>query len=465
MKYIHTFLLAGLVLLASGINAQYNNFKVPPYEKFVLKNGLTVYLMEQHEVPMINVSAIFPAGAIYDGSQSGLASLTALALRHGTKNMSKVKMDEELDFIGASLSTFASKESSGLSARFATKDREKMLNMIRDVLTMPSFDTTEFSKEKQRILVGLEQVKESPRSVIGDYFNQLIYAGHVYANPVSGRIATVRQLTPQDVRKFYQSHYMPNGSAIAIVGDFNSREMKAKLTSLFSSWNKGTAPANVAAQSPTKPKEAQVMLVNKDDARETTFYIGGPGVPRNHPDYVAIEVVNTVLGGRFTSWLNEELRINTGLTYGAGSSFSPLKNAGSFYVSTFTATKNTEAAMDKTMEVLKRLHDKGIDEKTLTSARNYVKGQFPPRYETSGQLANLLTTMYWYGFNESFINNFQKNVDGLTVDKAKEIVAKYFPRENLQFIMVGKAEEVRKIAAKYGKVTEVQIREDNLKTF
>jgi predicted Zn-dependent peptidase len=379
--------------------------------------------------------------------------------------MSNSKMEEELDFIGASLNTYASKESSGLSSRFASKDRDKVLAIIKDVLTAPLFDATEFDKEKQRVMVGLEQAKESPGAVIGNYFNQVIYGDHPYSNPNNGRISTTGKLTPEDAKKFYQSHYIPNGSAIAVVGDFNPKEMKTKLTALFGSWAKGTPPADIAKKEVAKPTTNAVLLINKDDARETTFYIGGPGISRSNPDYVAIDVINTVLGGRFTSWLNDELRVNTGLTYGAGSGFTPLKNAGTFRISTFTATKNTEAAIDKTLEVVNRLHTKGIDEKTLTSAKNYVKGQFPPNYETASDLAGLLTTMYWYGFNESFINNLEKNVDELTVDKAKQIVAKYFPKDNLQFIMVGKAEEIRKIAAKYGKVTEVQIKEDNLKAF
>ena len=463
MKRLKSFLfIVAATVLHLAVTAQSVQFKLPKYEKFTLKNGLTVYLMEQHEVPMVNVSVILPAGAIYDGQQYGLASLTATALKHGTKSMSKSVLEEELDFIGASLNTYASKESAGLSAKFAAKDADKVLSIVRDVLISPVFDAREFEKEKQRTLVGLEQAKESPRSVIDDYYSGMLYAGHVYSNPVSGRISTVGKITVEDVKKFYNSFYMPNGAAIAVVGDFNPKDMKAKLTSLFSNWAKGAAPSDVANKPVTNPIGAQVLLVNKDDARETTFYIGGPGIKRSNPDYVAVEVINTILGGRFTSWLNDELRVNTGLTYGARSNFSPLKNAGTFQISTFTATKNTEAAMDKALEVYNRLHTKGIDEATLTSAKNYVKGQFPPRYETSGQLASLLTQMFWYGFDESFINNFQKTVDELTADKAKEIVAKYFPKNNLQFVMVGKAEEVRKIAAKYGKVTEVQIKDDGV---
>lgn len=450
-------LLAGLMLCSSAyLFAQ--SFKLPAYQKFTLKNGLTVYLMEQHEVPMISVSAILPAGAIFDGDKAGLAALSAAALQHGTKSFSKQELDREIDFIGANINSYANKEYAGLTSSFASKDADKMLGILTEVLTSPRFDTSEFSKEKRRALIRLEQQKESPRSVIGSYFDQFLFGDHVYANIISGTLATVEPLATDDIRTFYQRYYIPNGSAIAIAGDFDSKEMKALVTKLLSGWKKGTAVKETGATAPiAKPGTNRVLLVNKNDARETTFSIGAPGISRNNPDYIAIDVVNTLFGGRFTSMLNDELRVNTGLTYGARSNFSTLKYGGSFAISTFTATENTEAAIDKSLEVLNRLHTKGIDEQSLTSAKNYVKGQFPPAYETSRQLASLLTQMFWYGFNESFINNFQANVDGLTLEKAKQIIQTYFPKDKLQFVLVGKSSEIKKIAEKYGPVTEVQI--------
>lgn len=465
-KLINIFSAFFCSILFTAINAQSESFKLPVYEKFTLKNGLAIYLMEQHEVPMINVSVIIPAGAIYDGDKNGLASLTANGLMYGTKNYSKQKIEEELDFIGANINSGASKESASLSAKFASKDADKVLAIIQEVLISPVFNKEDFDKEKKRILVNLEQAKESPRNVIGNYFDKMFYGDHVYGNPVSGKISTVSLLTDEDLKSFYASNYIPNGTAIAVVGDFNNKEMKARLIQLFNGWQKGKKQSvNLASNAVKKQSGAKVLLVNKEDARETTFYIGAAGVERKNPDFVAIEVVNTILGGRFTSWLNDELRVNTGLTYGARSTFSSLKNAGTFYVSTFTANKNTEAAIDKTLEVLQKPHTLGIDEATLTSAKNYVKGQFPPRYETSGQLAGFLTQMFWYGFDESFINNFQKNVDGLTTEKTKEIIAKYFPKDKLQFVLFGKSSEIKKIAEKYGPVTEVQIKEEIKKAF
>jgi len=464
MKYkIKNILVAFLSVMAVGTTGIAQTkaaaFKVPAYEKFTLPNGLTVYLMEQHEVPAISVSAILPAGAIYDGTKSGLASLTASGLQYGTKSYSKEKIEQELDFIGASLNTYATKEAGRLSSKFASKDQDKVFPILKELLADPVFNAAEFEKEKKRVLSELERAKESPRSVIGAYWDKFMYGDHVYGNAVSGNPATVSKLQADDLKAFYKANYSPEGSAIAVVGDFETKAMKGRLTKLFSGWSKASKQQpNLAAKAVEPIKSSRVLLVNKDDARETTFLIGGPGIRRDNPDYVALEVINTVFGGRFTSWLNDELRVNSGLTYGARSSFAPLKNAGTFSISTFTASKTTEPAIDMALQVLTRLHEKGIDEETLKSAKNYVKGQFPPDYETSGQLAGLLTEMFWYGFDESFINNFEKNVDGLTTPKVKEIVQKYFPKNNLQFVLVGKAEDIKKIAEKYGPVTVKEIK-------
>ena len=460
-QYIKQKFSIALFLCAGILSTMAQGYQLPKYQQFKLPNGLTVYLMEQKEVPVISVSIVIPAGAIYDGTKAGLASLTATALKHGTISYSRAALDEALDFMGATISTYASKESSGIAAKFASKDKEKVLGMMKEVLLNPAFDATEFEKEKKKLLTSLEQQKESPRSVLPAYFDKQMFGNHVYGNIIQGKKSTVGVLTVEDVKNFYKANYLPEGSAIALVGDFNSKDMKAMLTKLFAGWKKGSNNTVSLASKPiTYPSGNSVLLINKEDARETTFYIGAPGISRNNPDYIAIDVINTLFGGRFTSMLNDELRVNTGLTYGAGSRFSPLKNGGTFSISTFTANKTTEPAIDKALEVLNNLHKKGIDEAALASAKNYVKGQFPPRYETAGQLAGLLTQMFWYGFDESFINNFEKNVDGLTLEKTKTIIATYFPKDKLQFVMVGKASEIKSIVSKYGKVTEVQIKDE-----
>lgn len=447
------------LLMVSNTIAQ--GYSLPKYSTFKLNNGLTVNLMEQHDVPLISIVAVVPAGAIYDGAQSGLASLTATALKHGTANYNRSVIDDELDFIGATINTAAYKEFTRVTADFAAKDQKKVLSIFKEILLNPTFNEEEFEKEKSRLLVRLEQQKESPKNVIGSYFDQQLYGKHVYGNINSGIKTTVEKLTVTDVKKFYEDNYTATNSAITIVGDFATADMKKSITTLLANWKKETQPKSDLANAKfEKPTSAKVLLINKADANETTFYIGGTGISRNNPDFVAIDVVNTLFGGRFTSMLNDELRVNTGLTYGARSSFNSYKNGGSFTISTFTNVKTTEAALDKAVQVLNTLHDKGINEQNLTSAKNYVKGQFPPEYETSGQLASLLSQMFWYKLDRSFIDDFEKNVDSIDLAKANKIIATYFPKDNLQFTIVGRASEIRDIVSKYGTVTEVNISDD-----
>ena len=452
----HYIVLIGVLFLTGNVLCA-QTYTFPEYTSYQLENGLTINLMEQKEVPLISISALIPAGAVNDDTKPGIAYLTSTALKHGTANYSKEDIDNTLDYLGADINTYAGKEYAGLDAGFISKDLEKVMPILAEIMTQPSFDAEELQKEKDRHLAGLERKKEQPRAVIGQFFDQLIYSDHPYGTITDGNLNSVQSISREDVQEFFNDNYHPSKAVISIVGDFDMEAMKESVKNYFGSW-KGEETESTSVESlPELPESNQVLLVNKDDATETTFYIGGRGISRNNPDYLGIMVVNTFFGGRFTSMLNDELRVNSGLTYGARSRFDTMKEGGSFYISTFTATETTEAAMDKAIEVLQKLHDQGISEQDLTSARNYVKGQFPPRFETSGQLAGLLSEMFWYGFDESFINNFNTNVDQMTTDKVKEIISTYFPKDHLKIVMVGKASEVEEIAAKYGEVSKVEI--------
>lgn len=456
MKHIFFVLFA---MISTSAMAQ-NNFKVPQYEKFKLKNGLTVFLMEQHEVPLINVSAVFDAGSIHDSERYGLASLTADALMFGTKKYTKAQIEEMTDFVGADLRTYTSKDNSGVTSSFAVKDQEKIFDIIQQVIMFPMFDVTEFNKHKQRTLLELDQQKESPRAVIGNYFNAFVFKNFPYATPGDGIKSTVEKISASDVKSFYTSNYTTGKGAIAVVGDFKTADMKKKLTALFGEWKTAESRMIKRVAPDLTFEKSRVLLVNKEDARETTFLIGGQGVDYNSADYVPIMVVNTILGGRFTSWLNDALRVNSGLTYGASSRFSRYKYAGTFAISTFTKNASTVPAIDMALNVLDSLHKIGIDETTLASAKSYVKGDFPPDYESAGALARLLTDMFVFNFDENYINTFQTKVDGLTTAQAKEIITNYFPKEKLQFVFIGKASEIKEQVKKYGEITEKEIKSD-----
>lgn len=454
MKTIYNFIALAAISFAFGANA--GKFTLPEYQTITLKNGLTLALMEQHEVPLINVDVRVKSGAI-NSKTLGLAEVTAEALMFGSDKLSKTEIEQQVDFIGANLATWSGKEQSGVSASFLAKDQQTMLPLINSVLRKPQFNQDDLAKYLPRYASQIEQQSESPKQVIGDYFNRLIYGNSPYAMQTSATKDSLKAINQAAIKAYYQQNYQPANTVVAVVGDFDSKQMQQQLTELFGSWqNTEQVAANNIKQIAANNK-AQVMLVDKNDAIETTFRIGSKGISRNNPDYVAVTVVNTILGGRFTSWLNTELRTNSGLSYGARSTFNAYKNDGSFYMSSFTKVDTTEQALDLALTTYQRLWHQGIDDKTLASAKAYIKGQFPPDYESPAQLANLLADMMVFNIDKSFINNFSENVDALTVAKAKTIINQYFPKDNLQFVLVGKADAIRDIAKKYGEVTETSI--------
>ncbi|QYJ97439.1 insulinase family protein [Shewanella alkalitolerans] len=449
--------LSGCAATTTSQTVDTGSFSMPAYEQYQLSNGMTVYLMPQTEVPLITVSAVVRAGAVKD-TTSGVANMTAKSLLLGANGKSKSDIEQMVDFLGASIAADAGKEGSFIDADFMAKDTDKMLPLVRDLLRAPDFDGGEFDKLRQREMAGLAQEKESPRVVIHRYFDKLVFGDHPYGNPASGTRDSLAELTVNQLRAFHKSYYQPQNIAISVVGDFKPGEMKARLDKLFGDWHNGEAIAkqDLAEDQPSLDA-SKVLLVNKGDAIETTFLIGGKGISRNNPDYVGLQVVNTILGGRFTSWLNDELRVNAGLTYGARSAFTPYSQGGVFRISTFTKSDTTKEAIDLALKTYSRLWQTGIDQPTLDSAKAYVKGQFPPKFETSEQLAGLLSSMYLYGFDDSFINDFQKNVDGLTLAETQRLVNSYFPQDKLQYVLIGNASKIADIAAQYGEVKQVEI--------
>jgi predicted Zn-dependent peptidase len=439
------------------------DFRLPAFDQTTLPNGLTVYLMERHEVPLIAVRAVVKAGAVNDAAQSGLSNLTGDALLLGSRQHSKAAIDDAFDFRGGRLAGGASAEQSTVQANFARGDAAVLLPLFAEVVQQPSFDSAELAKLRERKVNGLKQAKEAPRNVSGAYYRAMLFGDGAYANPPGGTVSSLSALQQADVLAFHQRYYRPDNAAIIVVGDFQPAEMRRQIETLFGAWKaEGPAP-QPQDYGRVKADKARVWLVNKPDAIETTFLIGGAGIARNDPDYVPLQVLNTILGGRFTSWLNDELRVNSGLTYGARSEFATLSQTGTFAISSFTALPKTQAALELAHKTYQRLWDKGIDQATLDSAKAYVKGQFPPRYETSEQLAGLLGDMYASQVGREQIDNFMRDVDSLTPARAKQLVDKHFPRDKLQTVLIGKAAEIRGVAAGYGEVTELDISADGFK--
>jgi predicted Zn-dependent peptidase len=459
MKKLLIVAIAALLIISTAVpvNAGNGELKLPPYKKVKLSNGMTLLLMEQHEVPVISFSFIVKAGSVADPSgKEGLAALTAELLRKGTKTRTADQLAAELDFIGGDLGARASYDYTNGTAEFIKKDINTGLNLLADVMLNPTFPQAEVTKLLKQRIDGLKAAKDQAQGVIGTYFAKYLYGDHPYGRPTQGDEKTLAGITRADVATFYQSWYAPANTTLAVAGDFHAAEMEKLITDKFGAWNtKASAPVKVPDATPFQGKK--LLLVDKPDSTQTFFMIGNTGIARNNQDRVHINVVNTLFGGRFTSMLNSELRIQTGLTYGARSTFDERKAKGPFAISTYTRNEKTEEAIDRTLAIAKRLHEKGFTEEELKSAKTYIKGVFPTSLETTDQLAATIAQLDYYGLDETDVNNLYAKIDAMTLADAQRIIKQYFPLDNLVFVLVGKASEIEKIAKKYAEKLDTKV--------
>lgn len=453
MKQRLSILLSAFVLFTSAAAIAQQpaapSLKLPPYKKIKLKNGMTIMLVERHTVPLIGLSALLRAGSVADAAgKEGTASMTSALVRKGTKKRTADQFSQELDFIGGQFGTGAAADFTSLFAQFVKKDINQGLDLFADALLNPTFPADEFTKLQKQRLDGLKSAKDRAQAVIGNYYNAFLFAGHPYGRPTDGDEKSVAGILRDDVLKFYQSYYTPANTILTVAGDFSTPEMERLLTEKFQSWPAKTSPPITLPQ-PTQFTGKKLLLVDKPDSTQTYYRIGNVGIARTNPDRVYIEVVNTLFGGRFTSMINTELRIKTGLTYGAGSSFDRRRQPGPFFISTYTKNASTTEAIDKTLEVLKQLHEKGVTEEQLKSAKAYIQGQFPPSVETASQLAGLLTELEFYGLDEHEINDLYAKINAMTLADAQRIIKQYYPTDNLVFVLIGKKAEIGDAVKKY----------------
>ncbi len=352
----------------------------------------------------------------------------------------------------------SSYDETDLSADFLSRDTDKALALMADVVLHPVFPADELAKAVAQRQERLRTEKDDAQTAVQRYFLTALYAGHPYARGYQTTTeASLGSITRDDVVGFYHRVYTPANAVIAVAGNFNSAEMEAKLRALFGAW-KGAAPAAVAVPVLKPVTGRQIVLVDKPDATQTYFIVGNVGISETDPDRGPVRVVNTLFGGRFTSMFNTELRIKSGYSYGANSSFSQLRTPGPFVMTTYTRNATTGPAIDKTLEVLTHLHEHPLTDADLLSAKNYLRGNFPTTLETTPALAQRLATDEVEGISRQQFNAELAAEQATTLAQANQVIDKDFPaNSNYVMVIVGKASEIAPLAAKYGTVTTKKI--------
>ena len=452
----------GLALVAAtaSLLAQ---VKLPPYTHDVLPNGVVLDMMPKAGVPLVRFRVLVKGGTEAEpGELAGLSSVTAQLLRKGTAKRSASQFSDELDFLGGTFQTggFGEQYSSAttINAEFLTKDLDEGLDLLSDAILNPTFSQAEVDKLIALRVDAVKSLKDNPQAAIPSYYEAFFFGPkHPFGHPADERsLARIRR---GDIVEFHKHLYCGRNLVVIVAGDFDAASAKAKIGGVFSQVDPGKA-VEWSAPSSSTPK-TRLLLVDKPDATQTYFYIGQPGIDRHNPDRVKLLILNTLFGGRFTSMLNDELRVNSGLTYGAFSAVQEYRVPGSIYISTYTKTETTGKAMDVALEILKRLSDKGISAEQLASAKAYIKGTFPPeRLETADELAATLADLELYGLGRDEVDSFFARIDAVTLDDANQTARKYFRSDRLTFVTVGNAAKIRDAVKKYSDdLTEISIKE------
>jgi zinc protease len=451
-------LLSLLLLLASVASAQ---IKMPPFERITLDNGAVILLMPKKELPLVSVRVTIKGGTESDPEGlNGIASLTADMLSRGTKTRTRDQISQQFDFLGANIQVDTNRQASFVGTEFLSKDTVKSLALLEDLLKNPTFPEDEFKKALSQRIDAAKSMKDVPQMAINSYYANFFYgAQHPYAPVGTGDEISLSKITRSALESFWKTNYVGRNMIFVASGDFDSTQMTAQLKALASGFAPGTAYTWKKTPATKPATAARLLLIDKPDSTQTYFYIGQPGIQKGNPDRTAIELVNTLFGGRFTSMLNDSLRVDSGLTYGASSRVEDDRLPGSIFITTFTKTESTEAAIDLALLQLDKLSKQGINAEQLASAKAYVKGEYPTRrLETADQLSTVLTDFELYGQNRGEVDDFISRIDSVTVEKANEIARKYYKRDNLVYVLLGNAAKIRATAGKYAKsITEVQI--------
>lgn len=412
--------------------------KVPPIERRTLSNGLRVWVVSMPEVPVVDVSLVVRSGAAADpAGKFGLAHFTAAMLDEGAGKYSALELADAIEFLGASLTTAASFDASFVRLHTMTSKLDQALPLLADVALRPTFPETELDRLRQERLTTLLQARDNPTAIAAYGFSRLLYgAEHRYGSPVIGTEAVNKAISRDDIQTFYAAHYQPANAAIVAVGDVTPASIVPKLEAAFGAWKSGPPAPKPALPSVAQPMARQVYLIDKPGAEQSVIRIGGIGVARSTPDYHAIDVLNTMLGGSFSSRLNLNLREEHGYSYGAGSSFDMRVAPGPFFA---TAGVQTDKTAESITEFFKELDGMRVpppaDE--LTRVRNLLALGFPGEFETTSAMAGKLFDLFVYDLPDTFFDEYVPKVQAITAADVERAAKTYLPVDRFAVVVVG----------------------------
>lgn len=420
------------------------DYRFPRFHRFSLPNGLRVIVAPVAKLPIVTALAVVDAGASLDSvGAEGVATLAARALGEGTASHDGAALTDRFERLGTALESYADWDSAVAGVTVLSGRLPAALALLAEVLTAPVFPEREIERLKGERIADLLQLRAEPRGLADELFSRFAYdARSRYALPEGGTADSVASLDRGRVTAFYQARYRPGATTLVLAGDVGLKDAESLVARELGGWSGDAPPSARIDDSPASTTRA-VHVVSKDDAPQSELRLGHVGVPRSHPDYNDIVVMNAVLGGLFSSRINLNLREVHGYTYGAFSGFDWRRQAGPFVVSTAVKSDVThEAARETLLEIdHMRAAPIGVDE--LTLATSYLDGVFPIRYETTAAIAAALAGLVVHDLPDDYYDHYRSRIRAVTVNGVLEAARRYLHPERLQLVVVGDPETVR----------------------
>ena len=410
----------------------------PPYHLRTLPNGLQVVAVQHHEQPVVSMRMLVRAGAIRDPRDKlGLAQLAAALLPRGTTRQSATELNEEVDFIGGAMGAGAGSDLTFINMIVMKDSFDRGLSLMSDMARRPAFAPAEIDRQRQQTLSSLQVSFEDPGFLADAVFGRLVYGFHPYGLPQSGTPETTASISRADLLAYHRQYFVPNNTIVAVVGDVTPEEAFAGVERAFGDWARADVPTQTLPPPPDPTR--RIVVVNKPDAVQTEVRVGHLGVRRNHDDYLALNLATRLLGGEGANRLQQVLRTERGLTYGAQADMHALQGSGDFEASTNTRTDATAEVLRLIIDEFWRLQRERVGEQELADAKAYITGSFPLTIETPDVIATQVLNALFYGLPVEQLQTFRERVNAVTADDIQRVARFYFRPDRLSVVLVGDA--------------------------
>jgi len=421
-------------------------FRFPGFTRRRLASGLTVFAARLPEVPLVSLELVATAGGQFDPpGQPGLATLAASLLDEGTAAQSSMEIAVHIERLGGYLATGADWDVGYLSTGLLSRHHAAGLALLAEVMSSPTFPEWELERLRRQRLAELVRRDHDPSALADERLTQVIYEGTVYAHSLLGTRESVEQLTRDQIVAFYGRHYTLAGTTLIAVGDLDPESFAAEVEAAF-----GSAPGVPAPALPAiHPRRAgqngggrTVHVIDRPGAAQAELRLGHPGVERSHPDYIPLLVMNTLLGGKFTSRINLNLRERHGYTYGASSRFVTRQGPGPFLVGAAVATESTGAAAREVLAELRRIREELVEPAELAETRTYLTGVFPYTAQTIDDIAKRLETLAVFELPDDYFDGYLDRLNAVTREQVREVAERHLDPECIAVVAVGPAEDL-----------------------